>query len=87
MEKTEVAKILFQLRHVYPNFCKDYSEEQSEFILDLWTDHLKNEKKEIVDLVVYNWIEESKYYPNIRDIKEKIREEESKQKWEAYYDN
>lgn len=55
--------------------------------MDLWTDHLKNEKKEIVDLVVFNWIEESKYYPNIRDIKEKIRDEELKQKWEEYYDN
>lgn len=87
MNRKEVFEILFKLQNAYLNFCKNYSEDELKCLLDLWSEHLKNENKEIVNSVIYDWIEESNQYPTIRDVKEKIRSQESKKKWDAYYDN
>ena len=72
MTRQEALAVLAILKTAYPTFYKNYSKEDINAAVDLWTTMFADDPAHIVTEAVKSLICTLKYPPTIADVKEKI---------------
>lgn len=68
MSSKEVAQILAMLKIAYPNYFKDYKQEETHATINLYKQQLSIYNFEIVSVAINNLIKKSKFLPAISEI-------------------
>lgn len=79
MNKKDILEVFYVLQTTYPKFYKDFTKEELNGMIDLWTELFKDCNKELVFMAVKELINTFKFPPTIADIKEKMYELEHKE--------
>lgn len=72
MNEKIIKQALAKLKYTYPNAFKDYTTEDVQFMIKMWSNDFKDDDPKVFETAVERLRMKSKYCPSIAEIKQEI---------------
>ena len=72
MDEKIIKQALAKLKYTYPSSFKDYTQEDVQFMVKMWSNDFKNDDPKAFETAVERLRLKSKYCPSIAEIKQEI---------------